>query len=137
MKTDQRAGSKYAHADYCADPFDDAHTRCPARKRGRPLGSTGARRGKARRVDPRWMPDYIKAIGRRIHDLRLERDVAVAELAAATGLGSSAILRLERGFVHRKREIEGKRIEAGVGTRITTVIRCALALGVSPREVMP
>lgn len=88
---------------------------------GRPPGSRD-RHGKARRFDPRWDHDYRVAVARRIRDARIEQDVAVLELAAATGLSAVTIHLIERG----------KRTPL-----VSTLCRIAVALGLSPAELVP
>lgn len=78
--------------------------------------------GRARRVDHRWMRDYRIALGRRIRDARLELDISRDELAAGAGLHVRSVLEIE---LARK------------NPAFTTIVRLALALGLSPSELMP
>jgi ribosome-binding protein aMBF1 (putative translation factor) len=91
------------------------------RRPGRPRGSSDLH-GKARRFDPRWDRDYLVAIGRRLHDARAERDVSASELGAACGLDASCIYKIERGDSN---------------PLARTLCRLAVALGLSPSELMP
>lgn len=91
------------------------------RRPGRPPGARDMH-GKARRVDPRWDRDYRLAIARRIRDARIEQDIAASELGAAAGIGQRSIYRIETGE-HRP--------------LAQTICRIALALGLSPSELMP
>ena len=61
-------------------------------------------------------------LARSIRDARMERGVAISELAAATGLNSHHLHRLERG--------EGEPM-------ILTLVRIARALDMQPNELMP
>jgi DNA-binding XRE family transcriptional regulator len=88
---------------------------------GRPPGARD-HYGKARRVDPRKLAAYHLAIGSRLRDRRLELDIAAAELAAATGSHPRTIYRIERGERN---------------TKIGTFVKFALALSMSPSELMP
>lgn len=88
---------------------------------GRPPGARD-RHGKALRVDGRRLAAYHQAIGRRLRDRRLELDVGADELASATGAHPSTIYRIERGARNAK---------------IGTLVRFALALSISPSELMP
>ncbi len=96
---------------------------------GRPLGRKDMH-GRARRVASSEVPRYFVILGQRVRDARLERDVSMVELAAAIGSNQHHIARLERGNVRRG--------EVGnYGPSTGMVIRIALALGVSPSELMP
>lgn len=86
--------------------------------------------GRARRVDPRWMNDYALALGRNIRDLRLELDISIDELSAASGVDKGVITRLERGIGTRNPRNPRNPL-------YLTIVRLALALGVSPAEVVP
>lgn len=92
-----------------------------SRGRGRPRGSRD-HNGRAKRFDPALDLVYRKAIAQRLHDARVERDVSAFELGAATGLCASSIYKIERGE---------KRVLA------QTLCRLAVALGLSPSELMP
>jgi ribosome-binding protein aMBF1 (putative translation factor) len=87
----------------------------------RPLGRKDMH-GHARRYDPKLDQPYQHAIAKRLQDARLERDVSLTELAAATGYDPSSIAKIERG-------------ENWPNTR--TLCRLAVALGLSPSELMP
>jgi DNA-binding Xre family transcriptional regulator len=78
--------------------------------------------GKAKRFDPTMDLIYRKAIGTRLHNARLERDVSITELSAATGIHTSRISRVERG-------------EASCLT--ISLCRIAVSLGMLPSELMP
>lgn len=85
--------------------------------------------GKARRVDPSQVTGYSMELGRRIRDLRLELDISIDELSAASGVAKTVITRLERGV---SCHYSGAR-----NPHYLTIVRIALALGVMPSEVMP
>jgi ribosome-binding protein aMBF1 (putative translation factor) len=93
----------------------------PPRKIGRPKGARD-HQGSARRFDPRWMPAYRARIGQLLRAARLEADISVYELEAACGINGSHIYKIE----------SGQR-----GCAVETLIKLAVACGVSPREVMP
>jgi DNA-binding XRE family transcriptional regulator len=88
---------------------------------GRPPGRKDMR-GRAQRFDPRCDRDYRDAIARRLHAARLERDVSAYELGAAVGLDASSIYKIERGDSN---------------PLARTLCRIAVALGLSPSELMP
>lgn len=88
---------------------------------GRPQGSPD-RYGRAVRFDPRLDGAYLVAIGQRLRDARLERDVSASELGAACGLDASCIYKIERGDSN---------------PLARTLCRLAVALGLSPSELMP
>lgn len=73
------------------------------RKIGRPRGVKDLR-GRANRVDyntrsgPIWLT-FAARIGERLRALRTERQIASSELAAAVGVSTPTIHRLERGHV--------------------------------------
>jgi transcriptional regulator with XRE-family HTH domain len=101
-------------------------------KRGRPIGSK-TRRGKAARVDHGEVGRWVIAVAREIRDKRLETDVSVAELSAATGVTKSTLHRIER-FANNPAD---PAVRKGGSTKIATIVRIALALGVTPQELMP
>jgi DNA-binding Xre family transcriptional regulator len=82
------------------------------------------RYGRAKLVREAERPIYMLAIGKRIRDKRLEKDIAISELSAATRLHYTTIKRLEDGD-HRR--------DFGMWT----LVRIALALGCQPSELMP
>jgi len=87
------------------------------------LGNTNrAMWGKARRVEVRRLDLYLIATGARIRAVRLERDISLAELAAAIGGHPTTVHKIETG----KRNAS-----------VRTIARIALALDVSPSELMP
>ena len=91
------------------------------RGRGRPRGSRDMH-GRARRFDPMQDRAYRDAIARRVRAARLEQDISPTELAAAVGLSPSNICRIERGEARPLAQ---------------TLCRIAVALGLSPSELMP
>lgn len=109
-------------------PTNDAAARAKisASRRGQ---MNNAMWGRAHRVDVQRMQSYSIELGRRIRDLRLERDISIAELAAASGVNFHAISRIENGASDR----HGR----GRNPLYLTIVRLALALGVSPSELMP
>lgn len=87
-----------------------------------------AKWGKARKVGD-WETDWhFREIGRLIRDARLERDISLEELAAATGIGEATLSRIERAVSRRSRNL---------GPTVNSIVRIALALGVRPYELMP
>lgn len=86
--------------------------------------------GRARRVERKLLPIYLRKLGLRVRDARVERDIAASELAAASGVSVATIHRLETAKPRRSRG----RI---VGARVDTIIAIALALDLSPSELMP
>lgn len=79
--------------------------------------------GRARRVKPAQVDLYLTDVARRLRDLRLERGVSVAELAAGAGVSEFTVFDLESG---RSRT-----------PSMTTLVRIAYALGLSPPEMLP
>ena len=84
--------------------------------------------GKARRFDAKWLPIYLERVCRNLRDARLERDIGICELSAASGITASAICRIEK-----IRSSRGSIPDA----LVSTIIRLAVAMGLSPSEVMP
>lgn len=82
----------------------------------------GAMYGKARRYDPRSESAYRQALARRIRDTRKALDISCAELAAAIGGHPATITKIER---------------CQKNPLYTTIVRIAVALGVSPSELLP
>jgi len=80
-------------------------------------------RGHARRVANRETEVYRARLAQNVRDARLERGVAVSELAAAAGLDKCNIHRIERG-------------ERGWPDMLT-LVRIARALDMQPSELMP
>lgn len=76
--------------------------------------------GHARRIAKATVAVWLADTMRRLRDLRLENDISLAELAAATGLHERYIARL----------CEGRRSPS-----IRTLISLSLAMGVSPAEL--
>lgn len=87
--------------------------------------------GRARDVRGANVRGYLVELGRRIRDKRIELDIPISEIESATGIGRYAIQCIERG------ESAGRDAERRYGCRVQNVILIALALGVSPNEVMP
>lgn len=105
----------------------EAKAKAAAANRAR-TDSPNAMWGKARRVGE-WEPDWhLREIGKLIRDARVERDVSLEELAAATGIGEATLSRIERAKSRRNNNR---------GATIASIIRIALALGVRPYELMP
>lgn len=94
-------------------------------KRGRPTGSVDLR-GAAHRVKNDNVDVTLKTIAQIVRQARVERGIAVAELAAATGICEQALFTLERSRNGPPRNVS-----------IRTLIRLAHALGVQPSELMP
>jgi DNA-binding phage protein len=79
--------------------------------------------GHARRVAAAETDAYRRRLAQKIRDARLERGVAVSEIAAATGLAECAIHRAEKG-------------ERG-WPEMLTIVRIARALDMQPYELIP
>lgn len=77
--------------------------------------------GHATRVDLARVPLYQKGLARRVRDARLEAGVSRAELAAAMGTSEGAVYRLEK---------------CQRDPKYATIVRVALALGLSPTELV-
>lgn len=92
-----------------------------SRKRGRPVGARDMH-GKANRFDPRHDRAYAAAIGKRLNIARVERDVSAYELGLAAGIAPSFVYKIERGEHCPLAK---------------TICRLAVALGMSPSELMP
>lgn len=98
----------------------------PRRGRGRPRGSRDLG-GRARRVEEQTLRNFAVALARNIRAARLERHISIDELHAATGVHSSVLNRIEQASSRGRL----------YSPRFVTLVKIALALGVSPSEVMP
>jgi ribosome-binding protein aMBF1 (putative translation factor) len=78
--------------------------------------------GKATKYDPRRERAYRHALAHRVRNARLEADVSIDELAAAIA-----------GHPRTIHEIE----TAAINPKFMTIVRIAVALGLSPSELMP
>lgn len=99
-----------------------------AAHRGAMLGNTNAAKwGKAKRVDVGVLRAYSLAIGRNVRQVRTERCISLDELSAASGVDRWAISRLEHGHTRGKAR----------NPLFLTIVRLALALELSPSELVP
>ena len=95
----------------------------------RRVGERGPERhGHAQRFDERESRVYALALARKIREAREDQDIAVSELAAATGIDRRDLHRLERG-VRKDGRITNPKLD--------TLVRIARALGLSPSEILP
>lgn len=104
----------------------------PRRRRiGRPIGSPTLRGECAplTTIDERTLRSYAIALGRNVKNKREELGIAVQTLARTTGINPTTIHRLEAGL--------GRGARAISTLYLTTFFKIALALGVSPAELMP
>ena len=92
--------------------------------RGRPLKRGRQLHGHARRVAAGEMQTYMRRLAQSIRDARLERGVAISELAAATGLNEHNLYRIERA-------------EHARTPTLLTIVRIARALDMQPSELVP
>lgn len=113
------------------DSPTDSTEPAAARKTGRPRGSRTLR-GLARPVAMEQALAYLRAVGRRIEDARLERGISAYTLAAAIGTSPSGILRIERGHYYGRKIADSR-----CGPHLVTIIRIAIALDVALYELMP
>ncbi len=92
------------------------------RPTGRPPGSPD-RHGRAARVDSSSVRAFARRFAQRVHDLRLERDLSVLELATAAGVSPHTIRGIERADYR--------------SPGILTVYKIARAMMLSPTEILP
>lgn len=87
------------------------------------MGNTNrALTGRARRYDPKSERAYRLALANNVRRARIERSIAMDELAAAIGGNERTIHEIETGSTNPK---------------FTTIVRIAVAMGMSPYELVP